>query len=75
MGWQLMPNPGEPDICNETCNHKDCAELREFIEKASCDLCQKAVLPGTAFVFIDARNDVIAHWRCHAEATEKAVPA
>lgn len=64
MAYAIMPNKGEPDICDSAdCGHRDCAQWRNTIGQP-CDHCKKPVESGERYTY----GPGLMHWRCAFEA-------
>lgn len=63
MGYLIMPELKEPQVCKTDCQHVDCAEWRKTVGKA-CETCGEPVEAGNPYYYIDARENRIQHFRC-----------
>ena len=67
MAAGVMIELKEPFVCEEPCQHRDCAELREFVG-SPCVRCKQAVNSGQAYFNVDKG---IVHADCEWKAQEE----
>ena len=70
MAWGIVPDiKDEKVVCQNPCEHRDCAANRKQWERAICHFCKKPLLPGEKFCFGD--NNVPEHFWCAMEDAEQ----
>ena len=65
-----MPELKEPTICNDSCEHRDCAYMREFVNTATCSICTKKIEVGNPYYGWSDKND-LQHFSCVYVEVEK----
>ena len=70
MGYAIMPELKEPTVCNDKCEHRDCAYMREFVSTATCSICTKKIEVGSAYY--GTKMDDLQHFGClHVEVKKE----
>ena len=66
MGYAIMLELKEPIVCNDECEHRDCAYTRKFVSTATCSICENKIEVGSAY-YGTLSND-LQHFSClHVE--------
>ena len=61
MGYGIMPELKEPDVCEVECEHSDCKHWKQFVGK-NCDICKKPVESGQGYYELE--DNVPSHNYC-----------
>jgi len=70
MGYAIVPNiKDEAVVCQQPCQHKDCAANRAMWTDAKCAICGLPMLPGQTFYFDD--NGKPEHASCLYDKVNK----
>ena len=48
MAYSTVPHKGEPTMCEQPCDHKDCKLWREFFD-SKCEICGKPFEEGQRY--------------------------
>ena len=72
MGYAIMLKPtDEKFICQETCEHTDCAYHRDFIEKAKCKRCFESIKPEESYY--GTKLEELEHAFCAWDKVQKFI--
>lgn len=70
MGWGIVPNiKDERVVCQQPCEHRDCAASRKQWGEGRCGICGKPFLAGEKFYYRD--DGGAEHAICNWEKLEK----
>ena len=49
MGYGIMFELKEPNVCESECKHDDCKYNRNFVNNAKCNICERRIHPGEGY--------------------------
>lgn len=75
MAYGIVPHKGEPTMCEQPCDHKDCKLWREFFV-SKCEICGKTFEEGQRYYQTEPRRKLKderrwVHAACEEERIEK----
>jgi len=65
MAYLIVPNMrDEKIVCQQRCEHIDCAAMRKDFIMAECEICHNRFLSGESFCYLEHGTNRKAHFRC-----------